>query len=106
MNGFRPSSFGVLWFHKDRVNEETWIHMLIRLLSLLSTVTLKMTVGTEIASIPRSTTEQAANRAGVKGQRCNTETIDGANIPLTLRGAERSSVQQQQRHERATSDTC
>lgn len=62
----------------------------------------KMTVGTEIASIPRSTTEQAANRAGVKGQRCNTETIDGANIPLTLRGAERSSVQQKQRHERAT----
>ena len=61
-----------------------------------------MTAGTEIASIPGSTTVQAANRAGVKGQRCNTETIDGANIPLTLRGAGRSSVQQQQRHERAT----
>lgn len=38
------------------------------------------------ASIPRSTELHAANRAEVKGQSCNIETIDGANIPLTLRG--------------------
>lgn len=43
--------------------------------------------------MPRLAPLQATNRAEVKGQSCNTETIDGANIPLTLRGAERSSMQ-------------
>lgn len=34
-------------------------------------------------------TLQATNRAEVKGQGCNTQTIDGANIPPTPRRAER-----------------
>lgn len=62
--------------------------LLFPLFSLASTVILKLPQK-QGGAILRSATLQATNRGGVKGQSCNTQTIDGANIPLTLRWAER-----------------
>lgn len=62
--------------------------LLFPLFSLASTVILKLPQK-QGGAILRSAMLQATNRGGVKGQSCNTQTIDGANIPLTLRWAER-----------------
>lgn len=54
--------------------------LLFPLFSLASTVILKLPQK-QGGAILRSATLQATNRGGVKGQSCNTQTIDGANIP-------------------------
>lgn len=53
--------------------------------SLHITFSTVLRLETEGAAIPRSPILQATNTAEVKSQHGNTQTIDGANIPLTLR---------------------